>query len=219
MTEFINEFIVYINSFEYETFEQRVEYHFNYKPLTNYIYIVFNYSDKSIALNNELIQNNEFTNQVLNSCKHTYNQNKTPGVKQELIEGLQYIKNLGFLVYTINTHCSCSYCENISLVPKFIVNDYNSEVDHHYKILPIPVRNDLITCENICKLVYSVAKHRKCNTHLFNDSIARIDVQQSPRLGYWYLYIYLEKESGAYLLPNLDLILQEIDIYNELCSV
>lgn len=218
MTEFINELTVYINSFEYDTFEQRVEYHFKYKPLTSYIYIVFNYNDKSIDLNNELIQNNEFTNQVLNSCKHTYNQNKTPDVKQELIEGLQYIKNFGFLVYTINTHCSCSYCKNISLVPKFVVNDYNSEMDH-YKILPISVCNDLITCENICKLVYSVAKHRKCNTHLFNDSISRIDVQQSPRLGYWYLYIYLERESGTRLLPNLDLILQEINIHNELCSI
>lgn len=218
MTEFINELTVYINSFEYDTFEQRVEYHFNYKPLTNYSYIVFNYNDKSIALNNELIQSNEFTNQVLNSCKHVYKQNKTPNVKQELIDGLQYIKNLGFLVYTNCTHCACSYCENISLVPKFIVNDYNSEINY-YKILSISVRNDLITCENICKLVYSVVNHRKYNTYLFNDSVARIDVQQSPRLGYWYLYIYLEKESGAYLLPNLDLILQEIDIHNELCSI
>ena len=218
MTEFINELTVYINSFEYDTFEQRVEYYFNYKPLTNYNYIVFNYSDKNIALNNELIQSNEFTKQVLNICKHVYKQNKIPDVKQELIEGLQYIKNLGFLVYTIGTHCACPYCNNISYVSKFIVNDYNSEVNY-YKILSIPVRNDLITCENICKLVYSVANHRKHNTYLFNNDIARIDVQPSSRLGYWYLYIYLEKESSVHLLPSLDLILQEIDIHNELCSV
>ena len=218
MTEFINEFIVYIDLFEYNTFEQRVQRCFNYKPLCNYDYIVFNYKNKSIDLNNELIQSNEFTKQLLDICNHMYKQNKTPVNKQELIEILQCIRNAGFLVYTINTNCSCCYCKNINLISKFITNDYNSEIDH-YKIVMFLVNNDLITCENICKLVYSVADHRKHNTRLFNNDIVRIDVQPSSRLGYWYLYIYLEKESNTHLLPNLDLILQEIDNYNSLCSI